>query len=337
LSVSKRVLILTNSADLHADILVSRLRDKRVEPFRLDLDRFPRDFEFGHAFDQDGVRFQLSHLASNDQIDDADIGAVWVRKSADFSYLSELEAQEKHYADAETEHVLNGFLYSLDCYWMNHPLAVRSACWKAEQSARAARLGFNIPSSLVTNQPNHVVEFRARLPEQIITKPMSTSFLAADKVAVEERVAGGLSTTLITDDHMQDIEAVKEIPCLFQGYVPKAYEVRVTVIGQSVFAAKIHSQDDARTAIDFRDFSAEVRYETYDLPTVIEERCRQFVHSYGLQYGAIDLIVTPDQEFFFLENNPAGQFWFVEQLVPELPMMNAIADCLIEGASIEIR
>ncbi len=45
----------------------------------------------------------------------------------------------------------------------------------------------------------------------------------------------------------------------------------------------------------------------------------------------MDIIVTPEDEFVFLENNPGGQFLFVEQLVPELKMMDTLANCLIEG------
>ena len=56
------------------------------------------------------------------------------------------------------------------------------------------------------------------------------------------------------------------------------------------------------------------------------------MHSYGLTYGAIDLIVTPAGEYVFLENNPVGQFLFVEELVPELDMAGALATCLVEGA-----
>ncbi|MBP6750029.1 MAG: hypothetical protein KA144_10355 [Xanthomonadaceae bacterium] len=92
------------------------------------------------------------------------------------------------------------------------------------------------------------------------------------------------------------------------------------------------SQDDERTRTDYRDFSAEIDYIAETLPQEIERRCREFVHSYGLTFGALDLIFTPEGEYVFLENNPAGQFLFVEQLVPELRMLDAVTDCLIDGA-----
>jgi len=37
------------------------------------------------------------------------------------------------------------------------------------------------------------------------------------------------------------------------------------------------------------------------LPEEVRQRCLAFVHSYGLEYGALDLIVTPEGEYVFLE------------------------------------
>ena len=113
--------------------------------------------------------------------------------------------------------------------------------------------------------------------------------------------------------------------------MPKAHEFRATVIGDALFAARIHSQDDPRTATDLRDMSADIRYEAADMPPEVARRCLDFVHSYGLTYGALDLIVTPDGDHVFLENNPVGQFLFVEQLVPQLDMTGALAKCLVAG------
>jgi glutathione synthase/RimK-type ligase-like ATP-grasp enzyme len=106
----------------------------------------------------------------------------------------------------------------------------------------------------------------------------------------------------------------------------------VTIVGDTLFAARIHSQDDPRTATDWRDMSAEILFEPAVLPPDVERRCLDFVHSYGLTFGALDLIVTPQGDHVFLENNPVGQFLFVEQLVPELDMTGAVARCLVEAA-----
>jgi glutathione synthase/RimK-type ligase-like ATP-grasp enzyme len=302
-------------------------------PFRLNLDEFPRLFALTVELADGRWDGELSHLVTGDTLSIRDIGAVWLRKKASFSFLStDLAAQERAYAEAEMEHVLFSLLYSLDCYWMSHPTALRGAIWKGEQLRRAARLGFHVPPSLVTNRRDRVDGFRARLGGDIVFKALSSASLAAEDVAAEDRIAGGLPTTRITDEHDAALDAVAELPCFFQRHVAKRHELRVTVIGSQVFAARIDSQADPRTATDYRDFAAEISYSAERLPPDIERRCRELVHSYGLTYGAIDLIVTPTGEHVFLENNPVGQFLFVEQLVPELDMTGAVAACLVEGA-----
>lgn len=334
--MTRRILIVTHRADLHADVVADRIAALGHRPFRLNLDEFPAAFSLDLTFAGGRWDGTLCYRPGGDVLAIADIGAVWARKPAEFAFESaDLGPQEKAYATEETEHVLLGLLYSLECCWMSHPGAVRAALWKGEQLLRAARMGFQVPVSLIANRPEPVHRFRAAAGGDIVFKTLASPFLGADKVGADQRIATGIATTRITDDCLELLDAVSEVPCFFQVHVAKAYELRVTVIGDRVFAAKIHSQDDDRTRIDYRDFSADIRYESYPLPSGIARRCRDFVHSYGLTYGALDLIVTPAGDYVFLENNPGGQFLFVEQLVPELRMTDAVAEFLIEGASRE--
>lgn len=328
------ILIVTHSGDLHADLVVERLHARDARVFRLDLDRFPVDYRFD-ARQQDGAPTgTLQHLPSGREASFATIGAVLTRKAGDFRFPSDDEfgPQERAYAIAETQHILTGLLLSLDAYWMNHPMASNGAKWKGEQLRRASRMGFRVPPSLASNDGDLVRRFRAECGGDIIFKPLSSPSLGADEVAPDDRIVPNLATTLITDEHETMLDAVRELPGFFQRYIPKRYEIRATVIDGRVFAARIESQGDARTRVDYRDFSAEIEYRVEILPPEIERRCRDFVHSYGLTFGALDLIFTPEGEYVFLENNPAGQFLFVEQLVPELRMLDAVADCLVDGA-----
>jgi glutathione synthase/RimK-type ligase-like ATP-grasp enzyme len=334
--MDKRILIVTNGGDLHADIVAEKLVARGGDPFRLNLDEFPGHFAVMLEFT--GGRWEgiLSHNPTGDTLSLSEIGAVWMRKKADFSFTRErLAPQERAFAESETEHILFSLLYSLDCYWMSHPVAVRGSIWKGEQLLRAARMGFDVPPAVITNRRACVDALNGTAGHGIVFKALSSPSLGASEVPPEERMTAGVPTTLIAEEHEEFLDAVVELPSFFQHYIPKQHELRVTVIGERLFAARIHSQDDPRTATDFRDFSAEILYETAVLPSEIERRCIEFVHSYGLTYGALDLIVTPDGDYVFLENNPVGQFLFVEQLVPELDMTGALAECLIEGAAKE--
>lgn len=330
----RRILIVTMRADLHADIVARKIVERGATPFRLNLDEFPEHFTITLEQHDGGLDGVLCHIPTGDRLSLSEVGAVWMRKKADFSFLAgALPAQEKAFAEAEMEHVMFGLLYCLDCYWMSHPLAARGAMWKGEQLMRAARAGFAVPPSMVTNQRDRLETFRTSLGGDIIFKALSSSTLGGLEVTAEERTTGNLGTTRITEAHADLLDAVAELPCFFQQHIAKQCDVRATVIGDRIFAARIHSQDDPRTVTDFRDFSVEIPYEVEDLPPDVARRCIDFVHSYGLNFGALDLVVNPEGEYVFLENNPVGQFLFVEQLVPALNMTDEVAACLIRGAN----
>jgi glutathione synthase/RimK-type ligase-like ATP-grasp enzyme len=332
--MSHTILIVTNSADLHADLIVPVLGAKGCRPFRIDLDAFPRDYQCVQRFGANGASQHIRRLDEDDWLDLDEVGAVWMRKAAEFSYRSaELSQQEHAFAGLETEQTMFGLLYNLDCYWMSHPRVLRGAQWKGEQLKRAMRFGFRVPESIVTNSAEEARRFMLSLDGGMIFKTLSSPTLGAERLEPGQRTTGGLRTTLVDKDMPEQLDAVDELPCHFQEYVPKQVELRVTVIGRRAFAARIHSQDDARTMIDSRDMSAEILYEATTLPPDVEQRCVEFVRSYGLEYGALDLIVTPAGDHVFLENNPCGQFLYIEQLIPEFKLLEALADQLIAGAA----
>jgi glutathione synthase/RimK-type ligase-like ATP-grasp enzyme len=331
--MQKQILIVSHSGDLHADLVASILAARGHAPWRIDLDAFPRDYQLCQRLLDGQSSARLRRLPDGDWLDLRQVGAVWLRKAAEYAYASgDLTQQERAYARLETEQAIFSVLYTLDCYWLSHPLALRGAQWKGEQLERAARMGFRVPATLISNVPDDVRAFRAAVGGPIIFKSMSTPTLAAETVEDADRVSGGIGTTVVDDAMLDSLDAVSELSCQFQEYIAKQYELRITVIGQKLFAARLYSQDDARTAVDSRDMSAPIRYEAATLPDDIHERCLAFVHSYGLEYGALDLIVTPEGEYVFLENNPVGQFLYVQQLVPALPLLESVADKLIEGA-----
>jgi glutathione synthase/RimK-type ligase-like ATP-grasp enzyme len=65
-------------------------------------------------------------------------------------------------------------------------------------------------------------------------------------------IYGRVFTTPIDNTLAPNFESVASCPCLFQEYVPKTFELRVTVVLDDVFAAEIHSQQRMETRHDWR-------------------------------------------------------------------------------------
>ena len=116
----------------------------------------------------------------------------------------------------------------------------------------------------------------------------------------------------------------------FQELLQKSLEIRVTVVGRRVMSASIDSQVSARAAHDWRRDGLRMLqdWRPYQLPQEIEEKILRLMDYFCLNYGAIDIILTPDDQHVFLELNPGGEFFWLER-TPGLPISDAIADVLL--------
>jgi glutathione synthase/RimK-type ligase-like ATP-grasp enzyme len=338
-TVSKdQIVIVTQTYDPHADDVILALERKGHEPVRLNTDEIPQNVRISMAWDDDRpFDATVDVLSSGRTMTAATVRSVWWRRPAFFGLPPDLSAQEYEFATQEIDHALRSMWASMDCYWISEPERIRQASWKGEQLLRAHRLGFDVPRTLVTTDPEEAREFFYHCSKRMIFKVMTDPSLGAaslirrdPEMQVDPYATG---TTLVTEDDLDLLDSVRTATCLFQEYVQKRVELRVTVIGDQLFAAEIHSQDDERTSVDWRNYDADIAYRAASLPPQVAERCLALVRSYGLNFSAIDMIATPDDRFVFVENNPNGQFIFVEHKIPELAMTDALAACLIRGAN----
>src|SRR5439155_26701150 len=104
-------------------------------------------------------------------------------------------------------------------------------------------------------------------------------------------------------------------PMILQAYVPKRLELRITVVGRQVFAAEIHSQQTHHTRHDWRRYDlVHTPHRPHDLPEDVRRLCLRLVERLGLCFGAIDMVLTPEGRYVFLEINPSGQYAWIEEL-----------------------
>ncbi|MFI6497956.1 MvdC/MvdD family ATP grasp protein [Nonomuraea typhae] len=340
------ILILSSPDDPHVHDVVSELRSMNCEPVLLDTDDIPlgTTLTLGLAAGRPAWRSEILLQRAGLRLDPGEIRSVWWRRPGKYFGLpDDLSVQEREFARWEIRQVMRGLWATLDCYWLSYPERIRQADVKIEQLQRAASLGFDVPATLVTNDPDAVRSFYAEHRGNIVFKALTDPFLGMTSMAEKypeesphHAEPHELPTTRITEAEMAHMESVRLVPSLFQEYVPKRLELRVTIIGDELFAAEIHSQERAGTSVDWRNWAdggLEITYRKATLPADVAERCMTLVRGYGLNFSAIDLILTPDGRYVFLENNPNGQFIWVEKLVPELRMTAALASCLARGAN----
>lgn len=140
-------------------------------------------------------------------------------------------------------------------------------------------------------------------------------------------------TREITKKQLPSDEVLQITPGIFQKKIDKAYELRINFFGDHAITAKLNSQEHAQGKMDWRYAPiSELKIEEFELPESIYQKCKSFMKKFGIVFGCFDFIVTPDNEYYFLEVNEQGQFLWIEDVNPEIKLLDAFTDFLIAGS-----
>ncbi|MET8183341.1 ATP-grasp ribosomal peptide maturase [Streptomyces sp. NPDC005336] len=313
----KPVLIMAASDDWPTDRVVVELESRGVEVFRMDTADFPQWLALAGRIDQ--ASGWTGELATEHRtVDLSRVGAVYYRAPGAFRFPEGMSGPEERFAAAQARAGLGGVLSALECRWVNHPTAMARAEYKPVQLAAARACGLRIPATLVTNRPEDVRAFAAEADGQVVCKPV------ASPVLIEGGRLKSVYTRRLGPSDLDDLRGISTTAHLFQSWVSKEYEVRLTVVGERMFAAAIHAGSEAAHE-DWRSDYGSLTYTTTTVPEQVVAGMRRLMERLQLRYGAADFIVDPQGQWTFLEVNPCGQ-WDWIQGATGLPIAKAIAD-----------
>jgi hypothetical protein len=340
------ILILTEDYDPHVDHVLSLLCQMGQEPARVHTADFPQHTSLSLSYDR--ARWKNILQTRTRTIPLEAVRSIWWRRPAAVQLPETLTPEEEAFARSEITQVLAGMWEMLEhsCYWVSFPANIRKASHKISQLQLASNLGLEIPRTLVSNDPDCVRTFYEACDHQMIYKtlgePQPSLLLTRPGMAEQwkysqehpdENFLRSIYTTPIREQDLALLDTVRLAPGLFQEYIPKRVELRVTVIGEDIFTAELHSQVYEQTRYDWRHYEVEVPMYEHQLPVEVAEQCLALTKAYGLNFSTSDLIVTPDGRYVFLEMNPNGQFLWVQDHVPTLHLREAMAACLIRGSN----
>lgn len=255
----------------------------------------------------------------------ASVKAVWYRKPE--LALPDNTSHPNGYDDF-TRHAMSLFmrqLYGLlpEALWISDYYALLRASDKLHQLTTAQKLGFNVPDTLVTSSAVEAQAF-VRSHKSAIAKPIEVKVFTLNG---QQRMMFAQKV----DGHT-DFSGLHLAPAMLQEAIDVAFDIRVTVVGKEVFAASVSPRSKGPMPQNTRDWRVGDHYggtniQAFDLPKAIATLCRTHVAAMGLQYGGIDLILDKKGTFWFLENNPNGQWAFIEDVTGQ-PIGKAIARLL---------
>ncbi len=179
---------------------------------------------------------------------------------------------------------------------------------KQRQAELAASCGWRVPETFITNSPAEA--FAAVGDGHYVLKPP----------------AGGTLARKIDADVIRAFAAV-DCPIAIQEYIA-GEDVRVYVIeGEVVAAARIVTGElDYRRDPNYMD-----RIHAIELPPDVRRRTAAVFERHRLVCGSMDLRLTPEDEFVFLEVNSGGSFLELQKALG-IPIADRLADLLVTRA-----
>lgn len=311
----EKILIITSKPDLHADYLEEKLNKQKIQFVRFNADELANRFLVTYTGNGGHIVLETKDGKKHKSFKLDEITAIWYRKP----FLTKFDRIKQNtntaFAGRETDAYLQDLCLSLlesNCKWINYPESNRTADNKILQLRLAQQLGLRIPKTIITNNAEEVLDFSKDLePKQLIYKTLSHPFISETAETFQSVFTSHLEIS------PQTMESIKFAPCLIQEQIDKDHELRITVIGDKLFNARIFSQDTLSTSIDWRrdQHKIKLRQELATLDPDIEHLCFQLLKQLNLVFGTIDMIITPSGEYVFLEINPNGQWLWIETIL----------------------
>ncbi|MBV2356239.1 ATP-grasp ribosomal peptide maturase [Streptomyces sp. J2-1] len=303
------VLILTSEADVTADLVVLRLAEDGVPVVRLD----PADLTAGAGLSVEYGREAGDGRLSvgGRRVDTAALRSIWVRRPGDAAAHA---AHPSAWLTEESAQALYGTLRCSGARWMNHPDAASRARHKPWQLRIAQDSGLAVPTTLITTFPQAAREFVARFPD-LVVKPVSGTH--------PREPARAVPTSRVPPD--ADFSAVAFGPTLLQRRIAKRADIRLTVVGGELLAARKPADPEGHPDdVDVRFAPSVAPWAPARVPGRVADAVARYMKRAALAYGAFDFAEDADGLWWFLECNQSGQFGFVE-LDTGQPIAGAIA------------
>ena len=306
------ILVCGGLADIVTELVCARL-EALAEPYRLlDLGRFPGGFDLDCTWTACGVRGMISGTDTSGtgwRLPLDHISGVYIRYLGLDGHVAwpELPAHLQELALSEAQNSLMALTEALPCTVANRASRAMSNNSKPFQAQLIRRCGLHIPDTLLTNDPQAALAFLEACDGQMIFK--SVSGVRSTVRRFEQR-------------DYQRLPLLRHSPAQFQQYIP-GDNIRVHTVGDQVIATRIRSE-----AVDYRYASQQghsAELEATTLPDQVAEACLRLSECMGLVIAGIDLIETPDSEYFCLEINPSPGFAYYEQSTGQ-----AISAALVE-------
>ncbi|MFD4578073.1 hypothetical protein ACFWNK_37995 [Streptomyces sp. NPDC058417] len=312
------VCIITGQSDPTADRIILALERQHVPVVRFDLADFPGSLRLSANIEHGAVTGELLTPEGRCVPLETVRSILWWHPGMPYIPLG-LPEPERAWARDEATAGLVGVLAALDCDHVNPPASSQAAQNKAITLLAAARCGLPVPRFWIGNSLTGAQEFASSEP--VVCKSLVAPYIEYDD--------GGVANFFTTPVKRSDLDDSISLTAhkLQRAVSKQGGEIRLTIIGDSYFAAHITAHSPASRR-DFRADYPALSYESVEVPAPVREGIARLMEHLGLTYAACDLLVDRDGRWWLVDVNPTGQYGWIEEALPGYGVSEAIAERL---------
>ena len=308
-------LMVSSTIDYSSDLICYELEQRGKSYLRINRDHFA-EYKILYSLEADCLNIMMD--GSTYKITSDTLKSVYFRAPVFLRTGKTYSLQEQLYRSQWSAFIRN--LITFDkAKWVNHPVATYRAENKLYQLKCAKRFGFAVPTTYVGNS----------LPADItreciyVVKSMDTALFYDNG---QEMFTYSI---MVTGQELLNAE-IESAPVIIQKCLHNKTDIRVTVIGDELFAVSI-MKNGQKIEGDWRqNAKEELNYDRIDLPSNMRQQILDFMRFLGLEFGGIDFVLV-DGTYYFIEVNPTGEWgWLVT--ASHLPIDKAIVNSLVMEA-----
>ena len=289
-------LVISSTIDYSSDLICYELERRGKSYLRINRDHFA-EYKILYSFEADCLSITMD--GSTYKITSNTLRSVYYRAPVFLRSGKKYTLQEQLYRSQWSAFIRNLIIFD-KAKWVNHPVATYRAENKMYQLQCAKRFNFEVPTTYIGNSfPTDISR-----EHTYIVKSLDTALFYDNGQEMFTY------STMVTGQELLDAE-IKSAPIIIQDCLLDKTDLRVTVIGNEIFAVSI-TKNGQKIKGDWRqNTKEELAYNRIDLPPKIHQQIIGFMRFLGLEFGGIDFALV-NGEYYFIEVNPTGEWgWLV--------------------------
>jgi glutathione synthase/RimK-type ligase-like ATP-grasp enzyme len=319
-AVTNSVLILSNSNDIDSTILGIFLAKNGINYTRINQEDFHKNLTIRLKLCDKETSYKISLSGSELLLDNIDLVLRRDLSIGDHNFSTNNFHQK--YTVQQWNSFLNSMFQKLSCPWINTLDSTNRSDDRFTVLQFAKQTGFKIPDTMISNDGGELRRFYHEHNGQVISKVLNHHNIVSNgnRYSIFSHYVTKEDLSLLTD--------LEPSPFMFQEMIHHTREVRITTVGSELFATELDLTDKKMPVYDIHRIGVDnIRKYAISIPDDYKEKCIHLIDSLGLSYGTIDLVQGIDDEYYFLEVNSVGDWYWIEKCTQQ-PITQAIVDMI---------